>query len=70
MIQLELAMIYTLDVTGPLDSSDAGATPGVKFWQMTHATLDGPNIRAKTPLPGIDWFTPLGDGYGKPHVRL
>lgn len=34
------------------------------------ATLEGPNIRATTVMPGIDWFTPHADGFGRPHVRL
>ena len=34
------------------------------------ATLTGPRIRARSVFPGSDWFTPLGDGWGRPHVRL
>lgn len=37
---------------------------------MSHATLNGPGIRAETPYPGIDWFTPDKNGFGRPHVRL
>jgi hypothetical protein len=48
----------------------AASNPRRQFWQMTRATLDGPNIRATSVMPGIDWFTPYPGGYGRPHVRL
>ena len=41
-----------------------------QWWQMTRATLDGPDIHAVSAMPGIDWFTPYPNGYGRPHVRL
>ena len=37
---------------------------------MTSATLEGPKIRATAAMPGIDWFTPYPDAYGRPHVRI
>ena len=37
---------------------------------MVKASLQGPRIRARTAMPGIDWFTPYPGGYGRPHVRL
>lgn len=71
MIELEPAMIYRLHVTGPAEARDGSASnPRRLFWQMTRATLEGRNIRATTVMPGIDWFTPYPDGYGRPHVRL
>lgn len=71
MIELEPAMIYRLEVTGPAKASDGSpANPRRQFWQMTRATLEGRNIRATTVMPGIDWFTPYPEGYGRPHVRL
>jgi hypothetical protein len=71
MIELEPAMIYRLEVTGPVEAADGSApNPRRQFWQMTHASLQGPNIRATTVVPGIDWFTPYPGGYGRPHVRL
>jgi hypothetical protein len=70
-IQLEFAMTYRLDVSGPLESKDGSAgSARTQYWEMTKATLEGPNISATTPMPGIDWFTPWGEGYGRPHVRL
>ena len=71
MIELQHAMIYRLEVAGPVESSDASrANPRRQYWQMSKATLHGPRIDASSAMPGIDWFTPYPDGYGRPHVRL
>ncbi|MGH9163241.1 MAG: DUF3237 domain-containing protein [Vicinamibacteraceae bacterium] len=71
MITLEPAMTYRLEVTGPLlASDDSPPNPRRQWWQMTRATLDGPEIHAVSAMSGIDWFTPYPDGYGRPHVRL
>lgn len=70
-LALEFAMTYRLKVRGPLLSHDGSApSPLRRYWEMTEATLEGPSLRASTPMTGIDWFTPLADGYGRPHVRL
>ena len=70
MISLHHEMIYTLDVEGPLEGSDDAAGARHQWWQMTRATLVGSRIHASTPMPGIDWFAPDRDGFGRPHVRL
>ena len=71
MIELEHEMLYRLDVMGPVESDDKSASnPRTQFWQMSKATLQGPRINAVSAMPGIDWFTPYPDGYGRPHVRL
>jgi hypothetical protein len=71
MIELTFAMTFMLEVEGPLGSSDPDESgPRRQFWQMKRATLEGPAIKASTPMPGIDWFTPYSHGYGRPHVRL
>ena len=71
MIKLQHAMIYRLEVAGPLESSDGlGPNPRREYWQMSRATLEGPHINASSAMPGIDWFTPYPDGFGRPHVRL
>jgi hypothetical protein len=71
MIHTALEMTYRLDVRGPLEPHD-GSEPNsrTQYWEMSHATLTGPRIRAATAMVGIDWFTPYGNGYGRPHVRL
>lgn len=71
VLTTEFEMRYLLDVTGPVKATDGSAPdPRRQFWQMTAATLEGPRIQARSAAAGIDWFTPLGDGYGCPHVRL
>jgi Protein of unknown function (DUF3237) len=70
MIALEHAMVYQLDVTGPAAKDGSDSNPRRQYWQMSRATLKGPRIDATTAMPGIDWFTPYPDGYGRPHVRL
>lgn len=71
MIELEPELIYRLEVEGPVEPAGGSApNPRRQFWQMTSATLEGAKIRAKSALPGIDWFTPYPAGYGRPHVRL
>jgi hypothetical protein len=70
-LELELEMIYRLQVRGPLASRDAAAASSrVQYWEMSSATLEGPRLRASSAMPGIDWFTPGDNGYGRPHVRL
>jgi hypothetical protein len=40
MLELESAMIYRLEVSGPLASADGSdSSPRRQFWQMTRATL-------------------------------
>ena len=57
-------MKYLLEVDGPI------STERRQLWQMVSATLVGPRIRAASAMPGMDWFTPVGDGFGHPHVRI
>jgi hypothetical protein len=69
--ELELAMVYRLRVRGPVAGRDGAPTNArTEFWEMSEATLEGPKIRARSAMPGIDWFSPIGKGYGRPHVRL
>ena len=70
MIELVREMTYRLEVSGPVEDVDSSAVGALQYWEMTSATLTGPRIKATSPLPGNDWFRPLGDGYGRPHVRL
>jgi hypothetical protein len=71
MIELEPVMTYRLEVRGPLEAADGSPkSERRQYWQMVKATLDGPRIHAVSAMPGIDWFTPLAGGFGRPHVRL
>ena len=64
-------MLYRLEVAGPLESSDGSdINPRRQYWQMSRGTLRGPRIEAVSAMPGIDWFTPYPNGYGRPHVRI
>jgi len=67
MIDLVHAMTYRLEVSGPLGEDSATST---QYWEMTRATLEGPRISATSAYPGADWFTPLGEAWGRPHVRI
>lgn len=70
-MQLQLEMTYRLKVRGPLESRDGSpASERRQYWEMASATLEGARIRASSAMPGIDWFTPAADGFGRPHVRL
>ena len=71
MIALEHAMIYRLEVEGPLEATDGSAPdPRRQYWTMSRANLRGPGIEASNAMPGIDWFTPYPNSFGRPHVRL
>jgi hypothetical protein len=64
-------MTYRLRIRGPLEPHDGSAPSDRRqWWEMSEATLEGPRIKASTPMSGIDWFTPLGGEFGHPHVRL
>jgi len=70
MPQLEYEMTYHLTVRGPLPSTK-GAPGGERVhWEMAQATLKGKRIKARSAMPGTDWFAPGPDGFGRPDVRL
>ena len=69
VIELVREMTYRLEVSGPIEDAGPSADGAVQYWEMTSATLEGPRIKATSPLRGNDWFRPLGDGYGRPQVR-
>jgi hypothetical protein len=70
MPDLEFAFIYRLRVRGPMPSTKGSPRGESVCWEMSEATLEGPRIKAHTTLPGLDWFAPGPDGFGRPHVRL
>jgi uncharacterized protein DUF3237 len=71
VLELEPVLTYRLEVSGPVKATDESSDSARRqFWQMKRATLEGPRIRASTPMPGIDWFTPHHGRFGRPHVRL
>jgi hypothetical protein len=67
---LEFEMIYRLKVRGPLPSTTGSPRGERVYWEMAEATLEGKRIKARSAMPGIDWFAPGVDGFGRPDVRL
>jgi hypothetical protein len=70
MPNLEFEMIYRLRVRGPMPSTKGSPHGERIYWEMSEATLEGARIRARTEMPGGDWYTAGPDGYGRPDVRL
>jgi Protein of unknown function (DUF3237) len=70
MPELEYAFTYRLRVRGPLPPTKGSPRSERLYWEMTEATLEGPAIKARTTMPGGDWFAPGADGFGRPDVRL
>jgi hypothetical protein len=70
MPSLEFEMIYRLKVRGPLPSTQGSPRGERVYWEMAEATLEGKRIKARSAMPGIDWFAPGADGFGRPDVRL
>jgi hypothetical protein len=70
MTRLEFEMIYRLKVRGPLPPTTGSPHGERVYWEMADATLEGKRIKARSVMPGIDWFAPGADGFGRPDVRL
>lgn len=70
MAGLEFEMIYRLRVRGPLPPTRGSPRGERVYWEMADATLEGKRIKARSAMPGIDWFAPGADGFGRPDVRL
>jgi hypothetical protein len=66
----EFEMTYRLKVRGPLPSTKGSPRGERIYWEMAEATLEGKRIKARSAMPGIDWFAPGADGFGRPDVRL
>ena len=67
---LEFEMTYRLNVRGPLPPTNGSPRGERIYWEMAQATLEGARIMARSAMPGIDWFAPGADGFGRPDVRL
>jgi hypothetical protein len=70
MPSLEFEMTYRLRVRGPLPPTQGSPRGARVYWEMAEATLEGPRIKAESAMPGMDWFAPGDDGFGRPDVRL
>lgn len=63
-------MTYRLRVRGPLPSTRGSPRGERLYWEMSEATLEGERIKARTTMPGGDWYLSGPDGFGRPEVRL
>ncbi len=70
MPNLEFEMIYRLSVRGPTPSTKGSPRGERIHWEMSEATLDRARIKARTEMPGGDWYAACPDGYGWPDVWL
>ena len=55
---LEFEMIYRLKVRGPHPWTMGSPRGERVYWEMAEATLEGKRIKARSAMPGIDWFAP------------
>jgi hypothetical protein len=70
MIALEYELTYRLRPVGPMPATEGSPYGARQYWEMADAELDGPRVNAKARYPGIDWFRPGSDGFGRPDVRV
>jgi hypothetical protein len=70
MPSLEFEMFYRLTVRGPLPSTKGSPRGERAYWEMSDATLEGSRIKARSAMPGGDWYASGEDGFGRPDVRL
>ena len=70
MPSFEFEMTYRLRVRGPMPSTKGSPRGERIYWEMSEATLDGAHIKARTEMPGGDWYAAGPDRYGRPDVRL
>ena len=68
MPSFEFEMIYRLRVRGPMASTKGSPRGERIYWEMSEATLDGARIKARTEMPGGDWYAAGPDSYGRPDV--
>jgi len=70
VIGLEEEMTYTVEATGPLDTTEGSPLGPRQYWEMTVATLRGERISASLAMPGGDWMAVSPDGFWRPDVRV
>jgi Protein of unknown function (DUF3237) len=68
-LELEFAMTYVVRTSHPLDPTSGSPWGGRQYWQVSEASLDGPEIKASLAATGIDWMGVGDDGYWRPDVR-
>jgi hypothetical protein len=70
VIGLEEEMTYTVEATGPLETTEGSPWGARQYWEMSSATLRGKRISATSAMPGGDWMGVSGDGFWRPDVRV
>ena len=68
-LELEFAMTYVVRTSKPLDPTTGSPWGARQYWQVSEATLDGPQIKARLAATGLDWMGVSDDGFWRPDVR-
>lgn len=68
-LELEFAMTYVVRTTNPLDPTTNSPWGVRQYWQVSEASLDGPNIKAQLAATGTDWMRVGDDGFLRPDLR-
>jgi hypothetical protein len=66
---LEYALTYVVRTNHPLDPTTDSPFGARQYWQVSEATLDGPDIKANLAATGVDWMAVSSDGFWRPDVR-
>ncbi len=62
-------MTYVVRTSDPLDPTTDSPWGARQYWQVSEATLDGPEIKAGLAATGVDWMGVSDDGFWRPDVR-
>ena len=68
-LELEFAMTYVVRTSNPLGPTTGSPWGARQYWQVSEATLDGPQIKAHLAATGLDWMGVSDDGFWRPDVR-
>jgi Protein of unknown function (DUF3237) len=66
--ELEYAMTYVVRTSHPLDPTADSPWGARQYWQVSEATLEGPDINARLAATGVDWMGVSDDGFWRPDV--
>jgi hypothetical protein len=66
---LEYVLTYVVRTSQPLDPTTDSPFGARQYWQVSEATLDGPDIKASLAATGVDWMAVSSDGFWRPDVR-
>jgi len=69
MIELEYAMTYAETIDGPLGPTTGSPVGERLCWQVSTASLRGPQIDATLTMPGTDWMRLGPDGIRRQDLR-